>query len=57
MLYKVHPDGTATVWDSPAVFTVTRPSDQSKFVCMVEELLLTEVHYVMIEGVSVLSGL
>ena len=53
-LYKVHTDGTATMWSNP-VFTVMRPSQQSKFMCVLEELVVTEVHYVMIEGVSVFT--
>ena len=49
-LYILH-DNTVVMWEEP-VYTVSTPSDQAKFLCMLEEEVV-QVHYVLIKSMMV----
>ena len=50
LLYLLHnSEGTVVMWEEP-MYTISTPSDQAKFLCMLQEEVV-QVHYVMIKGV------
>ena len=51
-LYLLHSNDTVVAWEEP-VYTVSTPSDQAKFLCILEEEVV-EVHYVIIKGMMMI---
>lgn len=61
VFYQVHANDSVTILDNP-VYTVSSPAHQSKFLCVLQLDKewdfpeVTEVHYVVIQGLCVSAG-